>query len=225
MTRAASARAIACRTAPSCWPDQGARVTKGQKLAEWDPYTLPIITESDGIVNYIDLVEGVSMREVLDETTGISNSVVIDWKQQPRGSDLRPRITLRDDKGERHHAAERRSRRATSCRSTPFCRSRTVRKSGPATCWPVSRAKASKTRDITGGLPRVAELFEARKPKDFAIISEIAGRVEFGKDYKTKRRVVVVPEDASERAGRVPDPEGQAHLGAGRRLRPEGRPA
>ena len=75
------------------------QVTKGQKLAEWDPYTLPIITESDGIANYLDLVEGLSMREVLDEATGISNQVVIDWKQQPRGNDLRPRITLRDDKG------------------------------------------------------------------------------------------------------------------------------
>ena len=79
--------------------DDGVKVTKGQKLAEWDPYTLPIITEREGIVNYIDLVEGVSMREVIDETTGISNRVVIDWKQQPRGNDLKPRITLRDEKG------------------------------------------------------------------------------------------------------------------------------
>ena len=85
--------------------------------------------------------------------------------------------------------------------------------------------ESSKTRDITGGLPRVAELFEARKPKDFAIISESDGRVEFGKDYKTKRRIVVVPDRGGRRAGRVPDPEGQAHQRAGRRLRPEGRSA
>ena len=203
----------------SCWPIDGAKVTKGQKLAEWDPYTLPIITEREGIANYVDLVEGVSMREVMDETTGISNRVVIDWKQQPRGNDLKPRITLTRRQGQAHHARPTGSRRATSCRWTPSSRSRTARRCRPATCWRAFRAKSSKTRDITGGLPRVAELFEARKPKDFAIISEIDGRVEFGKDYKTKRRIVV-------RAGgcrasepqRVSDPEGQAHQRPGRRL-------
>ena len=74
-------------------------VTKGQKLAEWDPYTIPIITEKDGIAHYIDLIEGISMREVVDEATGISSKVVIDWKQQPRGDDLKPRVTLRDGQG------------------------------------------------------------------------------------------------------------------------------
>ena len=85
--------------------------------------------------------------------------------------------------------------------------------------------ESSKTRDITGGLPRVAELFEARKPKDFAIISEIDGRVEFGKDYKTKRRILVRPGRGGQDAGRVPDPQGQAHQRAGGRLRAAGRPA
>ena len=79
--------------------DDGVKVTKGQKLAEWDPYTLPIITEREGVATYVDLVEGVSMREVVDETTGISSRVVVDWKQQPRGNELRPRITLTDAKG------------------------------------------------------------------------------------------------------------------------------
>ena len=74
-------------------------VKKGQKLAEWDPYTLPIITEREGIAHYVDLIEGVSMREVVDEATGISNKVVVDWRQQPRGTELRPRMTLRDKKG------------------------------------------------------------------------------------------------------------------------------
>ena len=83
--------------------------------------------------------------------------------------------------------------------------------------------ESSKTRDITGGLPRVAELFEARKPKDHAIIADIDGRVEFGKDYKSKRRILVVP--GGGRSDRVSDPQGQAHLGAGRRLRPQGRSA
>src|SRR2546421_7222079 len=80
--------------------DDGVQVTRSDRLAEWDPYTIPIVTEKDGVAHYVDLIEGVSMREVLDEATGISSKVVIDWKQQPRGGDLRPRITLRDAKGE-----------------------------------------------------------------------------------------------------------------------------
>ena len=87
--------------------DDGAKVTKGQKLAEWDPYTIPIITEKDGFANYVDLIEGLSVREVVDEATGISSKVVIDWKQQPRGNDLKPRITLRDDKQRGAHARQR----------------------------------------------------------------------------------------------------------------------
>ncbi|HUL18021.1 MAG TPA: DNA-directed RNA polymerase subunit beta', partial [Steroidobacteraceae bacterium] len=80
--------------------DEGTMVVKGQKLAEWDPYTIPIITEKDGIAHYVDLIEGVSMREVVDEATGISSKVVIDWKQQPRGNELKPRVTLRTAKGD-----------------------------------------------------------------------------------------------------------------------------
>src|SRR6267154_133844 len=77
--------------------DEGAQVHRTDRLAEWDPYTIPIITEKDGIAHYVDLLESVSMRETLDEATGISSKVVVDWKQQPRGSDLRPRVTLRDE--------------------------------------------------------------------------------------------------------------------------------
>src|SRR5262249_8963086 len=80
--------------------DEGATVRPGERLAEWDPYTIPIITAKDGIAPYVDLIEGLSMREVIDEATGISSKVVIDWKQQPRGGELRPRITLRDEAGE-----------------------------------------------------------------------------------------------------------------------------
>jgi DNA-directed RNA polymerase subunit beta' len=188
--------------------DQGAKVTKGQKLAEWDPYTLPILTERDGIVNYIDLVEGVSVREVVDDTTGISNRVVIDWKQQPRGNDLRPRITLRDDKGELIMLPN--GLEARYFLSVDAILS--VENGAPVRAGDVLARvprEGTKTRDITGGLPRVAELFEARKPKDFAIISDIAGRVEFGKDYKTKRRVVVVPEDASEQPREYLIPKGK----------------
>src|SRR6202040_3471047 len=78
--------------------DDGAEVKRGDRLVEWDPYTIPIITEKDGIAHYVDLIEGVSMREVLDEATGISSKVAIDWTQQPRGGDLRPRVPLREAK-------------------------------------------------------------------------------------------------------------------------------
>ncbi|QEX21878.1 DNA-directed RNA polymerase subunit beta' [Hypericibacter adhaerens] len=174
--------------------DDGVKVAKGTKLAEWDPYTLPIITERDGIANYVDLVDGVSMREVLDETTGISSRVVVDWKQQPRGNELKPRITLRDEKGEvitLPNGIE--ARYFLSVDAILSIENGAHVKAGDVLAR-IPR-ESSKTRDITGGLPRVAELFEARKPKDYAIISDIAGRVEFGKDYKTKRRILVVPEE------------------------------
>ncbi|HSE78224.1 MAG TPA: DNA-directed RNA polymerase subunit beta' [Alphaproteobacteria bacterium] len=174
--------------------DDGAEVKKGQRLAEWDPYTLPIITETEGIAHYVDLIEGVSMREILDEATGISNKVVVDWRQQPKGADLRPRITLRDAKSnvvKLPNGLEARYFMSVdailSVENGAEVRAGDVLARIPR--------ESSKTRDITGGLPRVAELFEARRPKDFAIISEVDGRVEFGKDYKAKRRIVVRPED------------------------------
>ena len=174
--------------------DDGSVVTKGQRIAEWDPYTIPIITEKEGVAHYVDLVEGTSVREVMDEATGISSKVVVDWKQQPRGSDLKPRITLRDEKGEVIlHANGTEARYFLSVDSILSVENGSKVMAGDVLAR-IPR-ESSKTRDITGGLPRVAELFEARKPKDFAIISEGAGRVEFGKDYKTKRRIMVVPDE------------------------------
>ncbi len=174
------------------YADAGVEVKKGQKLAGWDPYTIPIITEKDGVVHYVDIMEGVSMREAVDEATGITRKVVTDWKQQPRGGDLRPRIALRDADGEAITLANgSEARYFLSVDAILNVENGASVRAGDV----LSRIprESSKTRDITGGLPRVAELFEARKPKDFAIISEIDGRVEFGKDYKTKRRIVVVP--------------------------------
>ena len=176
--------------------DEAAVVERGQKLAEWDPYTIPIITEKQGTAHYVDMVEGVSMREVLDETTGISSKVVVDWRQQPRGDQLKPRVTLRDDKGEvvlLPNGLE--ARYFMSVDAILSVENGAAVQAGDVLAR-IPR-ESSKTRDITGGLPRVAELFEARKPKDYAIISEIEGRVEFGRDYKTKRRIVVVPPEES----------------------------
>ncbi|MBN9413700.1 MAG: DNA-directed RNA polymerase subunit beta' [Candidatus Paracaedimonas acanthamoebae] len=172
--------------------DEGTQVKKGQKLAEWDPFTLPIITETDGVINYVDLVDGVSMREVMDETTGIASRVIIDWRQQPRGANLKPRLALRDKKGEALTLPSGvEARYFLPVDAILNVDNHTEVKAGDI----IARIprESSKTRDITGGLPRVAELFEARMPKDHAIISEINGRVEFGKDYKTKRRIRVVP--------------------------------
>ncbi len=174
--------------------DEGKMVTKGQKLAEWDPYTIPIITEKNGIANYVDLIEGISMREVINEATGISSNVVIDWKQQPRGNDLKPRITLRDAKGNVLSLANGLEARYFMSVDTILSVDNGAEVKAGDVLARIPR-ESSKTRDITGGLPRVAELFEARRPKDFAIISEMDGRVEFGKDYKTKRRILVVPSE------------------------------
>jgi DNA-directed RNA polymerase subunit beta' len=177
--------------------DDGQQVKRGQRIAEWDPYTLPIITEREGTARYVDLSEGISMREVIDEATGISNKVVIDWKQQPRGSDLRPRIQLHTAKGEPIMLPTGlEARYYLPVDAILSVENGAHIKAGDV----VARIprESSKTRDITGGLPRVAELFEARRPKDFAIISEVDGRVEFGKDYKTKRRILVRPADETE---------------------------
>jgi len=174
--------------------DDGAMVAKGTKLAEWDPFTLPILTEREGIANYLDLVEGLSVREVLDEATGITAKVVVDWKQQPRGADLRPRITLRDEKGEIIQLGNGLEARYFMSVDAILSVENGQKVNAGDVLARIPR-ESSKTRDITGGLPRVAELFEARKPKDHAIISDIDGRVEFGKDYKSKRRILVVPED------------------------------
>ena len=174
----------------------GAAVTKGTKLAEWDPYTLPIITEQEGMVKYVDLVEGTTVREVVDETTGIASRVVVDWKQQPRGADLRPRIIICNKKGQPlilSNGIE--ARYFLSADAILSVEDGASVKAGDVLAR-IPR-ESLKTRDITGGLPRVAELFEARRPKDHAIISEIDGRVEFGKDYKAKRRILIVPTDAS----------------------------
>jgi len=188
--------------------DESKSVKKGQKLAEWDPYTLPIITERDGVAHYVDLVEGVSVREVMDEATGISNRVVIDWRQQPRGNDLKPRITLRAADGEVLKLSN--GLEARYFMSVDAILS--VENGQPVKAGDVLARiprESSKTRDITGGLPRVAELFEARKPKDFAIISEADGRVEFGRDYKTKRRILVVPTEEGREAVEYLIPKGK----------------
>ena len=177
--------------------EDGAKVKAGDKMAEWDPYTIPVITEKDGVVHYFDLVEGLSITEDVDEATGIASKKVIDWRSQPKGGDLKPRISLLDKKGKVIKLPnDLPANYYLSVDTVLSAENEQEVKAGDV----IARIprETSKTRDITGGLPRVAELFEARLPKDAAVISEIDGYVEFGKDYKAKRRIVVKPSNADD---------------------------
>ena len=177
--------------------DDNASVSRNQKLAEWDPYTLPIITERAGIIEFADVMEGVTLVERMDEVTGLTSKVIVDYKQATKAVDLRPRLLLKDVKGDvvkLPNGAE--ARYFLSPDSILSVENGATVAAGDV----VARIprEGSKTRDITGGLPRVAELFEARRPKDHAIIAEIDGRVEFGKDYKAKRRIIVKNDETGE---------------------------
>ena len=177
--------------------DQGATVTRTQKLAEWDPYTLPIITERAGKLEYLDLIEGVTLVEKMDEVTGLTSKVVVDYKQNARGVDLRPRLQLKDEKGEVVRLTNGTDARYFLSPDSILSVENGVEVAAGDVLARIPR-EGSKTRDITGGLPRVAELFEARRPKDHAIIAEMDGRVEFGKDYKAKRRIIVKNDETGE---------------------------
>jgi DNA-directed RNA polymerase subunit beta' len=176
--------------------EEGDKVKRGTKLAEWDPYTRPIMTEVEGTVEYEDVVEGVSVVEAADEATGITNRVIIDWRGNTRGQNLKPALVIKDAGGKilkLPRGGE--ARYLLSVDAVLSVDPSAKVKAGDV----LARIplESAKTRDITGGLPRVAELFEARRPKDHAIIAEISGRVEFGRDYKNKRRIRIVPEDES----------------------------
>ena len=177
--------------------DEGARSTRLQKLAEWDPYTLPIITEQAGRVEYLDLMDSVTLVERMDEVTGLTSKVVVDYKQAARGADLRPRLQLKDAKGEVIRMANGTDARYFLSPDSILSVENGAEVAAGDVLARIPR-EGSKTRDITGGLPRVAELFEARRPKDHAIIAENDGRVEFGKDYKAKRRIIVKNDETEE---------------------------
>jgi DNA-directed RNA polymerase subunit beta' len=176
--------------------DDGDTVKRGQRLAEWDPYTRPVLTEVGGKVAFEDLVDGISVQETTDESTGITKREVIDWRSTPRGSDLKPALTVLDDKGKVTKLSKGGdSRFLLSVEAVLSVEPGAMVAPGDV----LARVplESAKTKDITGGLPRVAELFEARRPKDHAIIAEIDGTIRFGRDYKNKRRIVVEPHDES----------------------------
>jgi DNA-directed RNA polymerase subunit beta' len=169
----------------------GDTVEKGKKIAEWDPYTLPVIAETSGVVNYMDLVEGTSLTETMDDATGISSKSVTDWKSLSKNTELKPRITLRDEKGEVIKKADGNVARYYLVPDSIL----SVKDGQKVSAGDVLARlpkETSKTKDITGGLPRVAELFEARKPKDSAIIAENDGVIEFGKELRGKQKISIV---------------------------------
>ncbi|MSO99454.1 MAG: DNA-directed RNA polymerase subunit beta' [Acetobacteraceae bacterium] len=177
--------------------DEGQTVTRTQKLAEWDPYTLPIMTERAGKIEYLDLIEGVTLVERMDEVTGLTSKVVVDYKSGAKAADLRPRLQLKDEKGEVARLETGNDARYFLSPDSILSVENGAQVAAGDVLARIPR-EGSKTRDITGGLPRVAELFEARRPKDHAVIAECDGRVEFGKDYKAKRRIIVKNDETTE---------------------------
>lgn len=170
--------------------EDGQAVKEGETLAEWDPYTIPILSEESGKIKYGDIFEGDTMQESKDEVTGLSYKVII----EPKNPELRPRISIKDEKG--------RTKMIPGSTSParyilPIGAHIVVNEGDEVFAGDVISKmprETTKTKDITGGLPRVAELFEARKPKENAIVTEINGIVSFGKMAKGKREIVVTPD-------------------------------
>ena len=176
--------------------NNGDLVKVNQILADWDPYTLPIISEKEGYVKYVDLKQGVSFRDTVDDTTGISSKIVIDWSQNPKSKNFKPSINILDSLDEN-------SDDNINLLNYPMSIDTILSAEDGAKVYAgqvLARIpkESSKTKDITGGLPRVAELFEARKPKDPAIMCEMDGKISFGKDYKNKRRLIITSIDEKE---------------------------
>ncbi|MEA2083184.1 MAG: DNA-directed RNA polymerase subunit beta' [Thermodesulfobacteriota bacterium] len=168
---------------------EGAEVESGALIADWDPYTIPIVSEIGGTIKFGDIVEGATMQERVDEVTGKSSYVIV----QSRATQMNPRITIKDSNGRSAKLPSGAIARYSLAVGTII----NVKEGDliePGKVVGKIPRETTKTKDITGGLPRVAELFEVRKPKEYAIITEINGRVSFGKDLKGKKRVVVTPD-------------------------------
>jgi len=189
--------------------EDGQQIKRGQRIAEWDPYTRPILTEVEGQIGFEDLVDGVSMSEALDESTGIAKRVVVDWRTgaSRNQQELRPAIVIESGNKILKLARGGDARYMLAVDAIISVDPGAHVKAGDV----IARipTESAKTRDITGGLPRVAELFEARKPKDAAMIAEIGGTVRFGKDYKNKRRITIEPSAKGEEPKEYLIPKGK----------------
>ena len=169
---------------------EGAEIEADTLIANWDPYTIPIVSEIGGVVKFGDILEGVTMQERVDPVTGKSSHVII----QSRAGQHNPRISLKDESGK---TAKLPKTGSPARYSLPVGAIISVSEGTviePGTVLGKIPRETTKTKDITGGLPRIAELFEVRKPKEYAVITEIDGQVSFGKDLKGKKRVIITPE-------------------------------
>ena len=168
-------------------------VERGTLIAEWDPYSTPIISEVAGKVVYEDLEEGLTMQEQFDAVTGLSHKVIVESK-----TDKRPKVLITNAAGEivQVQGSQRVGRYNLPVGSNLIIQDQDDVQPGDLIA--KIHRESSKTKDITGGLPRVAELFEARKPKDASVVTEIEGTISFGKDTKGKRKIVVTPDDGTE---------------------------
>ncbi len=183
----------------------GDKVEAGQVIANWDPHTHPIVTEVAGRVQFVDFVEGVTVNRHTDEITGLSSLVVTDPKQRgAAGKDLRPMVKLLDENGEELKIA------GTEMPAHYFLPAGAIVALEDGATVEVGDVVAripqesSKTRDITGGLPRVADLFEARKPKEPAILAEATGTVTFGKETKGKQRLIITDAEGVQHEDLIP---------------------
>lgn len=176
----------------------GAKVKTNDLIAEWDPYTVPILTEVSGEVKFGD-IDDRTMQEKVDERTGLSTRVIIEF----RDPNMRPRVSIKDDSGKTAKLSNGLDARYLLPVGSNINVSAGQRVEAGDVLAKIPR-ETTKTKDITGGLPRVAELFEARKPKEFAVISEIEGTVSFGKDTKGKRKVLITPEVGEAREYLIP---------------------
>ena len=183
----------------------GAEVKAGQTVATWDPHTHPIVTEVAGRVRYIDFVDGVTVQSSIDELTGLESVVVTDPKR--RGSnakDLRPAVRLEDKKGQDLKLPGTDIPAQSYLPAGAIVSIQDGAEVGVGDVIARIPQESSKTRDITGGLPRVADLFEARKPKEPAILAEVSGVVSFGKDTKGKQRLIIKDADGNEHEDLIP---------------------
>ena len=180
-------------------------VESGQVVANWDPHTHPIVTEVAGIVGFHDFVEGITVNETVDEITGLSSLIVTDPKQRGgAGKDLKPMVSLSNKKGQPLYLAGTEIPAQYFLQALSIVGIRDGQEVAVGDVIARIPQESSKTRDITGGLPRVADLFEARKPKESAILAEVSGIFSFGKETKGKQRVVITEDDGGHYEDLIP---------------------
>ena len=179
------------------------KVTGGQVVATWDPHTHPVVTEVAGFVKFQDFVDGLTVTTQVDEVTGLSSTVVLDSKQRG-GKELKPTIKLTNTKGKDVNFANTEIPAVYTLPTGALINITDGAKVSVGDVIARIPQESSKTRDITGGLPRVADLFEARKPKDQAILAERSGTVSFGKETKGKRRLIITPEEGEKYEELIP---------------------